>query len=68
MKAANLVSTVLTIVVVMPIWFYLLYTLLKGVNASELTWFLFWVYIPVAALCRVIAAIVGNVKLEGEKR
>lgn len=30
------------------IWFYLLYQILTAINASELTWFLFWVYVPVS--------------------
>lgn len=38
-----------------PIWFYLLYTLLKGVNAGELAWFLYWVYVPM----HIFSAILG---------
>jgi hypothetical protein len=30
----------------LPIWFYLLYRILQAVGASELMWFLYWVYVP----------------------
>lgn len=39
----------INVIVVTPIWLYLLYQILMRVNASELMWFLYWVYIPVAA-------------------
>lgn len=38
----------------LPIWFYLLYQVLVRVNASELMWFLYWVYVPVALLVAAI--------------
>ena len=41
----------------MPIWFYLLYTILKAIEASELTWFLFIIYIPVQILVMILAKI-----------
>lgn len=40
-------SSILFICVTFPIWFYLLYQILKRVQASELMMFLFWVYVPV---------------------
>ena len=30
-----------------PIWFYLLYQILVRVEASEVMWLLYWVYVPV---------------------
>ena len=35
-----------TVCITMPIWYYLMYVVLKGVNASDLAWFLYWAYIP----------------------
>jgi membrane protein DedA with SNARE-associated domain len=57
-KAAKTIANVLSTFIVMPIWFYLLYKVLSAVNATELMWFLFWVYIPVGILARIIYAIV----------
>ena len=37
---------ILQVFIVAPIWYYLLYKVLVGVNATELMWFLFWVYVP----------------------
>ena len=41
----------------MPIWFYLLYRILKSIEASELTWFLFIIYIPVQILTMILARL-----------
>jgi membrane protein DedA with SNARE-associated domain len=58
MKAAKTVANILSAIVVMPIWFYLLYKMMVATNATELMWFLFWVYVPVGVLARIIFTIV----------
>lgn len=62
MKAAKIVSGVLSIFVTMPIWYYLMYQILVRVEASELMFFLYWVYVPVTVLAQIIAKVT-----EGEK-
>lgn len=46
-----------SVFVVAPIWYYLLYKLLQGVNATDLMWFLYWVYVPVALLMSILQKI-----------
>ncbi len=58
MKAAKTIASVLGFLVVMPIWYYLVYQLLKRTDASELMWFLYWVYLPVGILVGVLNKIV----------
>ena len=53
----KLISGILALVITFPIWFYLLYSILKLVNATELMMFLFWVYVPVQILILIIAKI-----------
>lgn len=53
---------ILAAFVVMPIWFYLLYQILVRVNASELMWFLYWVYLPAAILVAVVQKILEEEK------
>ena len=47
---------ILGLFVTLPIWYYLLYKVLQMVGATELMWFLYWIYVPagflVAALTR----------------
>jgi hypothetical protein len=50
-------SGLLTLFFSLPIWFYLLYKILVAVNATEVMWFLFWAYIPVATVANVIGRI-----------
>lgn len=40
--------------IVTPIWFYLMYKLLDLVPATELMWFLFWVYMPFSFIMQII--------------
>jgi hypothetical protein len=51
------IGTVLAVCVTMPIWYYLLYSILRLVGATELMWFLFWVYMPVHLLMQVLAKL-----------
>jgi hypothetical protein len=44
----------------LPIWFYLIYSILLAVDASELTWFLFWVYLPASALVSFIGSLIDE--------
>jgi hypothetical protein len=53
-------TAIIAIFVTMPIWIYLQYKILELVNASELMWFLFWVYVPVVILTAVIKAIIDE--------
>ena len=32
--------------ITLPIWLYLVYKILQMVGATELMWFLYWIYIP----------------------
>lgn len=40
--ATNLVAVFIT----MPIWYFLMYTVLSAVHVDRLVWFLFWIYLP----------------------
>lgn len=51
MKAAG---GLLALFITMPIWFYLVYQILVRVNASELMWFLYWIYVPASVLVSVL--------------
>lgn len=42
----KLFVAILTVFTYLPIWFYLVYQVLVRVEASELMWFLFYVYVP----------------------
>ena len=44
----KVVKSIVAILITMPIWFYLLHSILVKINASELEFFLFWVYVPCA--------------------
>ena len=44
----------ISIFITLPIWFWLIYQILVRVDASELMWFLYWVYVPASLLMHVL--------------
>jgi hypothetical protein len=57
MKKLKIVQGLLAVFITLPLWFVLLYRLLDSTEANELTWFLYWVYVPVATLVNGIGRI-----------
>jgi len=51
------IAAILGLCVTCPIGYYLLYQMLSGINATQLTWFLFWVYLPVSILVGVLTKL-----------
>lgn len=45
----------LALMITLPIWFFLLHRILEAVNANELMWFLYWVYVPAGVLVQALA-------------
>lgn len=58
MKKLKVIHGLLAVLVILPIWFYLMYQVLERVNASELMWFLYWVYLPASVLVTGIGKII----------
>lgn len=53
----KLISGLLSIFIVMPIWYYLLYKILEGVHATELMWFLYFIFLPAGIFIRILTSI-----------
>jgi len=62
MKAVKIVMGIVTVLIVAPIWLYLLYQILVRVQATELMFFLFWIYVPVMLLTNILSQIIINQK------
>jgi hypothetical protein len=56
-KSLQTVVGIVSVFVVAPIWYYLLYKILASINATELMWFLYWIYLPVALIMGIISKI-----------
>jgi hypothetical protein len=63
MKALRTVAGLIVLFIQLPIWWYLIYKILQMVNATELMWFLFYVYVPVTLFTSFIQRM-----LESEKK
>jgi len=58
MKAAlSLISASLVICVTMPIWYFILHSILSAIHADRLLWFLFWIYVPVGLFAAILSEI-----------
>ena len=55
-------AAVITVFLTTPIWFYLLYQILSSIEASELAWFLYWVYLPFMLVAQLLSQIIINEK------
>ena len=45
-----------------PIWFYLLFQILVAVDANELMWFLYWIYLPATIFGSIAAKLTEESK------
>jgi hypothetical protein len=57
MQKVKIIGVLLSVFVTLPIWFYLLHSILSYINASDLEWFLYWIYVPVGIFGTIIAKI-----------
>ena len=57
MKPSKIIMLLVGLFITGPIWYYLLYKILQAVEASELMWFLYWIYLPVAIIMGVVAKV-----------
>lgn len=61
MAALKALSAIIVLLLTLPIWFYLLYKVLQAVNASDLMWFLYWIYIPATFIASAIGKLVESI-------
>lgn len=65
MKAALAVlSALLVLLLTLPIWFYLLYKLLQAAQATDLMWFLYWIYLPATLIASAAGKVVEAIGKE----
>lgn len=57
MNRGKLITLLIGLFITGPIWYYLLYKILEAVKASELMWFLYGIYVPVAIIMGIIAKL-----------
>lgn len=52
---------VIALCITSPIWYYLLWYILKTINASDVAFLLFWVYVPVQFIIAVVSELIKSV-------
>lgn len=50
MNKIKVVIALLSLFVTTPIWYFLMYSILVRVQATDVMWLLFWVYVPFSFL------------------
>ena len=60
MMKLKIINGMLAIFISLPIWFYLLYRILDAIQASELMWFLYWLYVPISIFISFIAKVIED--------
>jgi len=54
MNKTKIIRSILGILISTPIWYYLVFKILKSIQATELMWFLYWIYVPVGILVSIL--------------
>lgn len=62
MKKILIVAGLAGVLMVVPIWYFLLYTILSAIQPDRLVWFLFWIYIPASLFVQVVEKIANEYK------
>lgn len=57
MKTVKVILGILTVFVHLPVWWFLIYSILKAINPDRLVWFLFYTYVPLGFLLAIIGVI-----------
>jgi len=60
MQKAKVIGGLISILVTFPIWVFLLYTILSAINANQLTWLLFWAYVPLGILIKILTEVAAK--------
>lgn len=58
MKGLKIFVGIMGLCVTMPIWFFLVYTMLSAIHPDRLTWFLFCIYLPAWAVVGIVQMII----------
>lgn len=63
MKPFGIASLLLSLFVTLPMWFFLMYSMLRLLPVDRLVWFIYWMYIP----CSVVLSVIAKIA-EGEEK
>lgn len=56
----KLISAIVYTLIALPLALFLQYKILVTINASELMWFVFWIYAPIAVVVTVVFKLLEN--------
>ena len=68
MKALRIISALVSVFIVAPIWYYLLYKILVAIEATELMFFLYYAYLPISIFTATINQVIQNFAKETENK
>ncbi len=57
MKKGKIIMMIVGLFTYIPIWFFILYTILSKLDVDRLVWFLFWIYLPLTLLIHIVGGI-----------
>lgn len=60
MKGLKITVALVTILLSLPITFYLQYKVFSIIGATELMWFLFWMNLPILILLQLISKLLDG--------
>lgn len=67
MKGLKFFVGLMGLCVTLPIWLFLVYTMLCAIHPDRLVWFFFWTYLVVHVLTSVLVGVAGAVNNSDKK-
>ena len=51
------IASAVTVLIIWPVAFYLQWSVLRMVGATDVMWLLFWAYVPLSLICALILVV-----------
>jgi hypothetical protein len=65
MKKMKILAAIFSTFITIPIWMYLFYQVLVRIQATELMFFLYWIYVPAHVFMVFVTYLMTDAKKEG---
>jgi hypothetical protein len=56
-KPLMFIGGLISLFITIPIWYFLVYSILQAIHADRLVWFLFWIYLPAGIFAQIIEKV-----------
>lgn len=56
-KPLILATALMGLCITLPIWYFMVYSILAAIHADRLLWFLYWIYMPAGIMASILEKV-----------